>query len=581
MPEHDVLVRGGTLIDGTGAPPRTGDVAISDGRITAVGEVDGTAGRTIDADGALVAPGFVDIHTHYDGQVTWDDTVTPSSWHGITTVVMGNCGVGFAPVRPTDHQRLIELMEGVEDIPGAALHEGLTWEWETFPEYLDAVERRAHDIDVAAQVPHGAVRLFVMGERGANREAANADEIARMGEIVREAVEAGALGFTTSRTLNHRTSRGEPTPTLTAAEAELVGIAEAMGKSGAGVVELVSDFGDVDREFGHFRRMVEASGRPMSISVAQVDRYGWRNLLDRIDQAAADGLPMRGQVASRPIGLILGLQATVNPLLGCGAYREIHQLPLDERVRVMSDPDFKARVLDEMDERRSGGRTSGFFGGFEKMFPLGDPPDYEPAPETSVAALAAKQGKRPQELAYDLLLEDNGCAFLYFPLFNYADFDLEAVREMLLHERTVPGLADGGAHVGTICDASFATTLLTHWCRDRSRGERLDLAWAIKRQTRDTAEAVGLLDRGLLVEGAKADVNVIDFERLTLRRPEMVFDLPAGGKRLVQRAEGYLATLVNGEVTYENGQHTGALPGRLVRGHQPEVGRTPPQAVAQ
>ncbi len=568
MAEPELIIRGGTVLDGTGAEARTADVAVAGGRIVEVGRLDAEAPEEIDADGLLVTPGFVDIHTHYDGQATWDPLLAPSSWHGVTTVVMGNCGVGFAPVREPDRDRLIELMEGVEDIPGAALHEGITWEWETFPEYLDALGRQAHDIDFAAQVPHGALRLYVMGERGANREPASPEEIARMGELVAEAIRAGALGFSTSRTLNHRTSRGEPTPTLTAAEDELVGIAEALGSTGAGVLEIVSDFDDLDDEFDQFRHMAQASGRPLTISLSQVDQrpHHWRDLLDRIEKANADGLDIKAQVAVRPIGVLLGLQATLNPFLVNQAYREIHDLPVAERVRAMRDPDRRARILEEAAAQE---RKGFVFDHWEKMFPLGDPPDYEPHPDTSVAARAAREGRHPAEVVYDLLLEDEGRGFIYFPLFNYTDFDLEVARQLLEHEHSLVGLSDGGAHVGTICDASFPTTLLTHWGRDRTRGERLPLPWLVKAHTADTARAVGLLDRGVLAPGYRADINVIDFDHLQLRRPQMAFDLPAGGKRLLQRAEGYLATIVAGQVVHRDGHHTGALPGRLVRGAQP------------
>jgi N-acyl-D-aspartate/D-glutamate deacylase len=571
MPSYDLVVRGGTVVDGTGAPPRAADVAVRDGVIVEVGTVAAaddhaeSAARTIDAAGALVTPGFVDIHTHYDGQATWDSHITPSAWHGVTTVVMGNCGVGFAPVRAADHDRLVELMEGVEDIPGAALHEGLSWEWETFAQYLDAVERRPHDIDVAAQIPHGALRLYVMGERGASREPATADDIAQMADLVAEALGHGALGFTTSRTLNHRTSRGEKTPTLTAAEDELVGIAEAMGAAGAGVIEVVSDFVDLDHEFGILRRMVEASGRPLSISIAQeVGRGDWRTLLDKIAEANAQGLPMRGQVPARAIGLVLGLQATLNPFMTRPAYAEVADLPVAERAKAMADPGFKARLLN--DDPGPGQGRRAFTHRWDRMFRLADPPDYEPGPDQSMAAEAERLGRAPQELVYDVLLEDDGRRLIYFPLLNYLEGDLEAVREMLSHDHTVPGLSDGGAHVGTICDASFPTTLLTHWARDRSRGERIDLAAVVKAQSHDTAAAVGLTDRGTLTPGAKADLNVIDFDGLTLHPPAMAFDLPAGGKRLLQRADGYLHTIVSGVEVYAGGEHTGALPGRLVRG---------------
>jgi N-acyl-D-aspartate/D-glutamate deacylase len=557
----DLVIRGGTLVDGTGAPSRTADVGVAEGRIVEVGRLGHRRGsREVQADGAVVMPGFVDIHTHYDGLVTWDDRITPSSWLGVTTVVMGNCGVGFAPCRPEEHERLVELMEGVEDIPGTALHEGLPWGWTTFPEYLGFLDGRVFDVDVASQVPHGAVRLFVMGERGARGEVATAEDIAEMGRIARQAVAAGALGFTTSRTTNHRTSRGEPTPTLRAAADELVGIAELMGSAG-GVFEVVADFRDLDEEFGILRRMVEVSGRPVTVSVSAEDhRVPWKLLRDRIATAAEAGLPMKGQVGARAIGLLLGLQASLSPWVGVPAYQQIAGLSLDERRRAMGEPAFRARLLGQV-----GDGTSLVFG-LDRLFELGEPPDYEPGPEDSVAARSKVLGVPAAELAYDLLLERGGTALLYYPLFNWVDGCLDTVHEMLADELMLPGLGDGGAHVGTICDASFPTTLLTHWARDRAVG--LPLEWVVRRQCRDTAAAVGLRDRGVLAPGYRADVLVVDFERLRLAAPEMAFDLPAGGKRLVQRAEGYVHTFVTGVETYRDGEATGALPGRLVRGPQ-------------
>jgi N-acyl-D-aspartate/D-glutamate deacylase len=572
VPDHDLLIRGGSVLDGTGSPARTADVAVKDGVVVDVGRVGGTAGRTIDAGGLLVTPGFVDIHAHYDGQASWGDRMIPSSWHGVTTVVAGNCGVGFAPVRPEDHVRLIELMEGVEDIPGAVLDEGLSWDWRSFPEFLDAVDGRPFDVDVALQLPHGALRLHVMGERGAAREPATDDDIARMAAIARDAVEAGALGFTTSRTLNHRTSRGEHTPTLTAGADELVGIARAIGETGQGVLQVVSDFIDTDGEFAIFRRMAEESGRPLSFSLVQGIGDSWRRQLELLSRANAAGVPITGQVAPRAVGLLLGLQCTLHPLLTNRAYREIAELPLAERVAILRDPAFKERVLaearDARDRAAAAGRIGGLLiGSFDRMFELGDPPDYEPDPATSVAHRAAAQGREPLELAYDLLLADGGRAFLYLPSLNWSDGNLDAVGEMLAHPHTVPGLGDGGAHVGTICDASFPTTLLSHWGRDRGR-QRLELPYLVRQHTQDTARTVGLLDRGVLAPGYRADVNLIDFDRLQARRPEMRHDLPAGGRRLVQAADGYVATIVAGQVTYEGGEATGPLPGRLVRGPQ-------------
>jgi len=512
MSRHALIIRGGSVVDGTGAPARTADVAIDDGLITEVGSVDGPAERTIDADGLLVTPGFVDIHSHYDGQASWGERMIPSSWHGVTTVVVGNCGVGFAPVRPADHDRLIELMEGVEDIPGTVLHEGLAWDWQSFPEFMDALDDRPFDVDVAVQVPHGALRLHVMGERGARREVATPHDIDAMARLARGAIEAGALGFTTSRTLNHRTSRGEYTPTLTAEADELIGIAQAIGRTGRGVLQVVSDFADLDAEFAIFRRMAETSGRPLSFSLVQVRGDGWRRLLDLLSAANADGITMTGQVAPRAVGLVLGLQCTLHPLLTNPVYREISDRSLSERVAAMADPHFKDKVLaadaSQRDDSKLGGRL---IHAFRRMYELGDPPDYEPDASSSIAARAEREGRSALDLAYDVLLRDGGRSFLYLPSLNYADGNLDAVGEMLAHPNTVIGLADGGAHVGTICDASFPTTLLSLWARDRERG-RLGLPFAVKRHTSATARTVGLLDRGVLAPGYRADVNVIDFD---------------------------------------------------------------------
>jgi N-acyl-D-aspartate/D-glutamate deacylase len=572
MSEHDLIIRGGTVLDGTGEEARTADVSMRDGVITAVGRVEGSADRTIDADGLLVTPGFVDIHAHYDGQASWGERMIPSSWHGVTTVVVGNCGVGFAPVHPQDHDRLIELMEGVEDIPGVVLAEGLEWNWKSFPEFMDVLDGRPWDVDVALQVPHGALRLHVMGERGAAREPATPEDIAAMARLAAEAVQAGALGFTTSRTLNHRTSRGEPTPTLTAGADELVGIANAIGATGQGVLQVVSDFGDIDAEFGIFRRMAEESGRPLSFSLVQTRGEGWRRQLELLTQANAEGVTMSAQVAARAVGLLLGLQCTLHPFLTNPVYREINSLPLAEQVAALRDSDFRARVLAAARAKRDQDRRSGrLLDGFGAMYELGDPPDYEPDPATSLAARAERDGRDPLDLAYDHLIADEGRAFFYVPLLNYADGNLDAAGEMLAHPHTVPGLGDGGAHLGTICDASFPTTLLALWGRDRDHG-RLDLPYLVRQHTRDTARTVGLHDRGVLAPGYRADVNVIDFDDLVARRPEMWHDLPAGGRRLVQQAEGYVATVAAGQVTYENGEAAGPLPGRLIRGPQPAPG---------
>ena len=570
MATHDLVIRGGTVVDGTGSAPRPADVAIDGDRIAAVGRVEADGAREIDADGALVTPGFVDIHAHYDGQATWDHQLAPSSWQGVTTVVMGNCGVGFAPVRPADHGRLIELMEGVEDIPGAALHEGLSWEWQSFGEYLDAVDRIPHDIDVAAQVPHGAVRLHVMGERGAQREPATAEEIAQMAALAAEGVAAGALGFTTSRTMNHRTSRGEPTPTLTASADELVGIARGLGELGSGVLQIVSDHMNTDEEFAMFRRMVSESGRPLSFSLVQspFDPEGYREVLGRIDAAQADGLAITAQVGTRAVGLLFGLQCTLHPFLNNPVFAEIAALGVPEQASIMAAEGFKARVLEAAASGKVRKLGGGLIGRFEAMYELGDPPDYEPDAGDSIAARAAREGRAVEDFVYDLLVADQGRTLLYMPALNFAGGTLDAVGEMLAHPHTVPGLSDGGAHVGTISDGSFPTTLLTLWGRDRDRG-RLELAYLVQQHCRDTARTVGLHDRGVLAPGYRADVNVIDFDNLRARRPEVRYDLPAGGRRLLQRADGYLHTVVAGVETYRGGEPTGELPGRLVRGARP------------
>ena len=567
--QHDLVIRNGTIFDGTGVPGFEGDVAMSNGRVTEVGRVAGKGREEIDAKGKIVTPGFVDIHTHYDGQATWDSHLTPSAWHGVTTAVMGNCGVGFAPCRPGDHDMLVRLMEGVEDIPGAVLTEGLKWNWETFPEFLSALEARPHDIDFATQIPHGALRVYVMGERGANREAAMPNEIAEMGRIAKGAVEAGALGFSTSRTLNHRTSDGKPTPTLTASEDELLGIAMGLKAAGRGVLQVVSDFMDPAQELSMLRRLVVESGRPLSFSLAQSDRGpdSWKMLLQFLDQCAADRLPMKAQVCGRPVGLLLGLSLTLNPFSAHESYKKIEHLPFAERLAAMRMPEMRARLLSE-EPASDNPFVKAVLRNFSKMFPLADPPNYEPTPDMSLGAQAARTNKRAEELAYDWILADDGRALILFPFLNYANDSLEPSLAMMRNPNTILGLGDGGAHVGMICDGSFPTSMLTHWTRDRTRGSKLPLEWVVKAQSHDTAAAVGLNDRGLLKPGFKADANIIDYAKLTLHRPAVAYDLPAGGRRLVQHADGYVATIVSGKVTYRDGKATGALPGRLIRGAQ-------------
>ena len=566
MATHDLVIRGGSVIDGSGSAARTADVAIDGETIVEVGKVDGSGTREIDAAGALVTPGFVDVHTHYDGQATWDNHLAPSSWHGVTTVIMGNCGVGFAPVNNEDHNQLIELMEGVEDIPGAALHEGLAWNWNSFAEYLDAVEAVPHDIDCGAYVPHGALRLHVMGQRGANREPATPEDIAAMADLVRHGIEAGGVGFSTSRTANHRTSKGELTPTLNAEADELIGIAEAVGAAGRGVLQVVSDHLDGDHEFAMLRAMAERSGRPLSVSlVATPVRPQWHRMaLGHIEAANEAGLQVRGQVAPRPVGLVLGLDLTLNPFMATHVWKGIADLPMAAKVAALRNPETRSAILAEMGGPRGTVLGAKLVSKFEIMFELSDPPNYEPAPSDSLKARAAAAGTTPEEMALEILLADDGQGLLYVPFANYLDGSLDVVEEMLNHPFTIPGLGDGGAHVGTICDGSFSTTLLTHWGRDRSHG-RIPVEQLIKQHCQDTAAAVGLTDRGQLLPGLRADINVIDFENLQALRPEIHHDLPAGGRRLLQRATGYLHTICAGQEIYQNGVATGALPGRLIR----------------
>lgn len=569
MNTHELVIRNAVIIDGSGQPRFNGDVAVNGDRITAVGRVQGRGRREINANGALLTPGFVDIHTHYDGQATWDRHLAPSSWHGVTTAVMGNCGVGFAPVYDHHHDRLIELMEGVEDIPGTALHEGLPWTWKSFPEYLDHLDQVARDIDVGTQVPHAAVRVHAMGDRAIARQAATDDEVAIMARVTAESIRAGALGFSSSRHMNHKSITGEPVPTLRSEAQELLSIARAMGQTGRGVLQFVSDRLHLDEELDLLESLGRESGRPVSVSVAQHNGAPdqWRGLMQRFAQASARGVPMRGQVAARAVGVLHGLDITLNPFMYSPAYQAIAGLPLGERVQRMRVPHTRAAILEGMQVDKEGLLGSRMINRFHEMFRLGDPPQYEPDPNTSIAAVARQQGRSPGEVAYDWLLEDEGRALLYTPSLNWAAGNLDVVREMLTDPMSLPGLSDGGAHVGSICDVSFPTTLLQWWGRDRPHG-RIPLEFLVHRQCRATAQAVGLNDRGLIAPGAKADLNLIDFDNLRLRRPEVRRDLPAGGRRLVQRAEGYLHTFVSGTEIMCGGETTGAAPGKLVRGPQ-------------
>lgn len=579
----DLKIVGGTVVDGTGAPRRKANVGIRDGRIVEVGACTDDAAETIDAAGCIVTPGFVDIHTHYDGQVSWDSDLAPSSLHGVTTAVMGSCGVGFAPVRERDRKRLIELMEGVEDIPGTALAEGIPWGWESFPEYMQAVDF-PHAIDFGLMATHDALRVYVMGERALANEVATDEDIAKMKALVAEAVKAGAFGFSTGRSDNHRAKDGSATPASEAGARELAGIASALQGLDHGVLQAVSDFDlsdeNFDKEFDLIEAMAKAGdGHNMSISLMQRDNVAnqWKQIIARCEAAEKQGIKIHLQVAARAIGVLLGLEATFHPFMGFPSYKAISHLPLEERVKAMRDPAFKQRILQEKTEKVAGDGSpipplaDMLLANLEfvtlKLFRLGEHPDYEPKLEDSLYYEGRKQGKSSLETVYDALLESDGKELLYFPLYNYIDFDLNNVSTMLHHPLALPGLSDGGAHVGTICDASFPTFMLTHWARDRKTGG-FELEQVIRMLCQDTSRFIGLKDRGNIAVGQRADINVIDFENLRLTRPRLVADLPAGGKRLLQDAEGYRLTLVNGQVTARDGKLTGALPGRLVRAGQ-------------
>lgn len=561
----DIVIRNGTVVDGTGGEPFEADVAIRDGLISAIGAVSQTGAEEIDARDRLVIPGFVDVHTHYDAQATWASQITPSSCNGVTTVLLGNCGVGFAPVRPHQRDMLISLMEGVEDIPEVVMREGLPWTWESFPDYLDTLAARRFDVDVATQVPHAALRVYVMGERGAEREPATAGDRAEMARLAGEGIRAGAFGFSTSRLLQHRTAEGEPIPSYGAAEEELAEIADAVGAVGRGWLQVVADFGDAQaEEFGLLRRLVERSGRPLTLTLLQRDSHPleWRELLARIEDANAEGLRITGQVRGRPTSTLLGFELSENPFLGCPSWAALADLDIDARVVALKDPVLRARLIEE-----PGGTPAQIkrFRDWKRIFPFGDPPDYEPHPDKSIAAEAERRGLRPEELAYDLMMERDGRAILYHPMTNYTGGDMAPVLDMLRHPNTLIGLGDGGAHVGIMCDATDMAHTLSHWTRDRTRGERLEIPDVVRRLSQANAQAMGLSDRGEIALGKRADINIVDYDRLQLRVPEVRYDLPAGGKRLLQRSIGFEATLVAGQAVWRDGEATGALPGRLLR----------------
>lgn len=567
--QYDLIIRNGVIVDGSGKPAFTGDVAVSGGKIAAVGKVEGSAKQEIDADGKLVTPGFVDIHTHFDGQATWENRMSPSSNHGVTTVLMGNCGVGFAPCRPHQRDMLVKLMEGVEDIPEVVMVDGLPWNWETFPDYLDALEKRELDVDVATQVPHSAVRIFVMGERAARHEPPTAEDLEQMRTLVKEAIEAGAFGVTTSRNMMHRTRAGELAPSLYSEFDELCALMDGLVEANAGVFQMIpAPSNDAGEEFALLRGLAEHGKRPVSFTLLDVPNQpgpGWRAMLRGLEQARQDGLQMRGQVAPRPVGMFYGLDLSLHAFSSHPSYKAIAALPLAERVAKMRDPQFRAQLLSESPED-SNPVTLALIDAFRATSEWEDGrPNYEPDRASRMEARAQAAGLSLQEYAYDRLLQDDGRRMFYLPAANYTEGNLSAVREMLGHPDTVMALADGGAHYGLICDSSFPTYFLQRWARDAAEHERIELPKAIAELTSKTAATVGLTDRGLLAPGMKADINVIDFDRLQLRVPEIVYDLPAGGKRMLQKVDGIVATIVNGRITYRNGEHTGELPGRLVR----------------
>ena len=567
--EFDLVVRNGTIVDGSGGAPFHGDVAVQDGRIAAIGKVRGRGAEEIDAAGKLVTPGFVDIHTHYDGHATWASRMEPSSQHGVTTVVTGNCGVGFAPCRESDRTRLVRLMEGVEDIPEPVMTAGLPWNWQSFPEYLDVLAGRRFDIDIATQIPHAPLRVFVMGERASQREPATAADVSAMQALVREAIGAGALGFSTSRSLNHRASDGTVTPSYAAAADELAGIARGLAEAGEGVLQFISDFDDVDAEFAIVRRMARESGRPLSLSLLQMPNAPgrWREVLGRIEQARAEGEPISAQVCGRPVGVMMGLDFSRNPLRLAAGYREIAHLDPPARRAALGVSSRRQRILGEL--AAAAGEEEGFRlqSDYSRMYEFAETPDYEPAAEESIAARAAAAGIDPAELVYDILAAED--AVIYVPAANFSGNSMDAIRQMLAHPASILGLGDGGAHCGLLCDASMTTHMLARWVdRDGDgAGEGLmPIERVVQALTATTAGAVGLTDRGLIAPGLRGDLNVIDLGQIGLKRPEAIADLPTGATRIGQRATGYAATIVAGEVTWREGEPTGALPGRLVRG---------------
>ncbi len=566
---YDIIIQNGSVADGRGGEPFQADVAILDGKIASVGRIDGTADEIIDASGKLVTPGFVDIHTHYDAQATWAERLTPSSAHGVTTAVMGNCGVGFAPCRPDDHDNLIRLMEGVEDIPGVVMAEGIPWKWESFPEFLDFLGARQYDMDIGAYIPHAPLRVYTMGQRGLNREPANADDLAKMSGIVSEAMEAGAMGFSTSRSLNHRSSDQNLMPGISASESELMAIAGGIRNSKKGLLQFITEFTEAETDFAMLRRVTEKSGVPMTFSLSQRPNTPnlWQKILDLAKAANDEGVEIMPQVYCRPIGLLLGHKLHYNFFSFSPSYVAIKDLPADERLEKMRDPAIRRGIIDEFPADAADSVINRSLVDLANIYLMKDGFDYSPKPEDSLSALSEQRGIPLAELAYDLLIEKGGENVFYSPALNFADKNLKAVEAMLKHPNTLFGLGDGGAHVGIICDASGQTFMLQHWANEKTEGH-IPIGQIIKTLSHDNARAMHLHDRGVIATGYRADINVIDLDALKLHRPEMRYDLPLGSGRLVQRADGYAATLVAGEITYRNGEPTGRLPGRLVRGAQ-------------
>jgi N-acyl-D-aspartate/D-glutamate deacylase len=570
MTGSSLIIRNGTVVDGTGGAPFLADVGVKDGKIVEIGKIAWRADEEVDAEGLLVTPGFVDIHTHYDAQAMWSHHIDPSSWHGVTTTMFGNCGVGFAPCKPEHRDMLVKLMEGVEDIPEIVMTEGLPWNWETLPDFLDRLAERRLDMDVAMQVPHAALRVFVMGERGFRREPSTDDDRREMARLTAEGIRAGALGFSTSRTLFHKTLKGEHTPSLGVAEAELAAIGDGLRAARGGWMQVITDFDDPVAEFQLLRRVATRAGVPMALTLAQREGKAdhWRLLLGLIAEANRDGVPMVAQILGRQIGTNFGFEISQHPFSERPSWKAIAGLPFERKLAILRDPAFRARLIAEETVNPTQQRR---LNTWDRIFVLGDPPDYEPRIEDSIAGRAARAGVPPAEYVYDLMLENGGKTLLYRPITNYVDGNLDVCAEMMRHPNTVMGLGDGGAHLGFICDAACTTHTIVHWTRDRTRGPKMDLPWIIKRLTREPAQAVGLRDRGVIAPGYKADLNVIDYDKLRLKPMEVVYDLPAGGRRLIQKSDGYVATVCSGAVTYRDGAPTGELPGRLVRGAQADA----------